>query len=585
MVANTYPNDENYPLPSFQTPITAPDVDPDEGAVVIIGLNPEWIPIVEGALDQGMLPSTWLGDHDAKILALNRWDNLKALFGSATVGEVGAPYWDDETADDADDLAPVDDQPWFGQVVIIDDELTFVENLGVWLIAAFGMYAGQPGAAIAFIPFARKFIVTAKKHGLGGIIKMFVDGEVVAVMDTYSPSDGVVSQTVVMPDPPMGFIAEDAPSVLWLVMSDEVNPAVDGDPTIELIKKRLWEGEVVPVNMRYNIDTDQIERTNDGGATWVADPGSDPRHNDAYRMPARTGSDPQCDAAANMRKWFRDFVESVTQLLEVGALAFVVINEILRFIDLLFEGAILLSAITEAAELLLGIGSAALEGAFDEGTYDTLMCIFYCRADGDGQVDAAAFDHIRNDIDAQLNTTAAIVTNFILGIQGEVGLSNAGAIGSETADCSTCICLTWPRQFNFCDDLDTWAITCGTLTLAGIASVNSCEGSPSIIYITRNIAIPAGSAITEIWWWVEGSPSTGDQADLYWNGSLITNLVNPTFREPFVTNGFSLTGTADMLIIWQRSTTGSDNRIPTVRLYGTGTPPDIGHDETDPPCL
>jgi len=123
------------------------------------------------------------------------------------------------------------------------------------------------------------------------------------------------------------------------------------------------------------------------------------------------------------------------------------------------------------------------------------------------------------------------------------------------------------------------------LTPAGIASVNSCEGSPSIIYITRNIAIPAGSAITEIWWWVEGSPSTGDQADLYWDGSLITNLINPTFREPFVTNGFSLTGTADMLIIWQRSTTGSDNRIPTVRFYGTGTPPDIGHDETDPPCL
>jgi len=337
--------------------------------------------------------------------------------------------------------------------------------------------------------------------------------------------------------------------------------------------------------LRYDSDCDCIMQEGNGGTTETENPDADPRHSDVFRFPVIDADDPKCQAASNMTRWLNDLIDQVLLTVDAAGSAEGLMAIVLPFVVELGPFGLLIELVLGVAFLLFSAGATAISAAFTNEVYDMLTCIFYCRIDDEGQVSADALALILSDIDAQIGGLVSTILSAMFFLTGEVGLSNAGTIGSAPADCSGCSCLPWPRQFDFCGDLDSWSITCGTLTADGVASVNSCEGSPSIIYITRNITIPTGSAITEVWWYVEGTPSTGDQADLYWQGSLITNLVNPTFREPFVTNGFSLTGTGDMLIIWQRSTTGSDNRIPTVRLYGTGTPPDIGHDEIDPPCL
>jgi hypothetical protein len=100
----------------------------------------------------------------------------------------------------------------------------------------------------------------------------------------------------------------------------------------------------------------------------------------------------------------------------------------------------LLAIISELAETISAIGGTALAAAFTSDQYDLLKCIFFCAIDSDGRVSVDALAIIEAQITSQLNTTAALITNAILFVQGEVGLSNAGSVGSETGDCDDCVC-------------------------------------------------------------------------------------------------------------------------------------------------
>ena len=69
---------------------------------------------------------------------------------------------------------------------------------------------------------------------------------------------------------------------------------------MELVRKRLSAAELIPPNIRYNPDTDQVQFSPDGGVTWFDTPSADPRHSDVFRYPPLETADPRCDAAANM---------------------------------------------------------------------------------------------------------------------------------------------------------------------------------------------------------------------------------------------------------------------------------------------
>lgn len=357
---------------------------------------------------------------------------------------VPAPYWDQPTADDIDDQFPPSLQPWYGEIVALpaaglraeaaEEELTFLENLTIWAIAAFGVYAGQVGAAIAFVPVAKRFVLAFKQHDLGGVVRVLVDFLEVAEIDTYGVGDQIKRATVVMPD-------DDEEHTLYVEMSDKVNPAVDGDPQIIVIRKELSEEEVTPSNTRYNPDTDKVQYSPDGGETWHDAPELDPRHADTFRYPALTTPDARCDAAANKVKWLKDFLDDSTDALCAGAQAFQIANIALGFWNVITGGtSTLLELIVGVGSAVTEVGCSALTAAFTEDEYDALNCIFYCRAQGNGSVTADDLEKIYADVTAQLNTTAALVVNLILSVQGEVGLSNAGTVGNQTGDCSACEC-------------------------------------------------------------------------------------------------------------------------------------------------
>jgi len=193
-MTQTYPNPDNYPYPSFTIPVQSPDVDPDAGDLLYVGLNPAWIPVLLGAMDQLLLPSTWEGNHDEVITALNRASMLKGLIGGADLLSAPAPYWDNP--DDVDDQEPADVQPWYGKM----EGLDFVEELGIWVITGFIAYSGQIGAAIAFKTFAPRFALAWKQGGVIAAVEVFIDGVSNGELEIGSGSGIVESNYIGDPD-------------------------------------------------------------------------------------------------------------------------------------------------------------------------------------------------------------------------------------------------------------------------------------------------------------------------------------------------------------------------------------------------
>lgn len=365
---------------------------------------------------------------------------------------IPAPYWDDATADDADDEFPEGvSQPWYGELVAVSallpgDSFTWQENASIWLITAFLAITGNIGAAIAFVPIAHRFVLAFKQHDLGGIVRVFVDASQVGTVDTYAPSDGVANYSVFIPD-------DGESHTLWVEMSEDTNPAVEGTPSVQVIRKRLDEGEVYPTNMRYDATTDTVQQTYDGGATWVDNPSADPRTNPANLIPPPTGSDPRCQAAANMvaqQKGVIDAFLLAESELGVGLDLLGLATILMALFEILGPFAILFDLCLALAALMLDATATAVNAAFTTAVYDALLCIYDCTIAPDGTVSAAQFTTVKSKVDTELTGIAKDVMDAILFLIGQVGLQNEGAQGDAPADCSAC-----DATFDHTDDFST----------------------------------------------------------------------------------------------------------------------------------
>lgn len=204
---NSYPNADNYPTPSFPTPIPPPEVDPEAGDLLYVGYNPAWTEALEGALMQLMNPATWQGTDEEIVTAQNRANNLMWLLQHpAEQQKTPTPYWDDDT--DVDDEAEPELQPWYGTVSDPEappGELTFVENAGVWAMTGFlAVATWEIGAApaILFHTIAPRFVLAMRRGDLGEVIRILVDGEEAARVDTsgYAPDEVIRTPIVGNPE-------------------------------------------------------------------------------------------------------------------------------------------------------------------------------------------------------------------------------------------------------------------------------------------------------------------------------------------------------------------------------------------------
>lgn len=374
------------------------------------------------------------------------WEAYENDWGICPVLE--APYWD--TYANVDDEEPEGaPETWYGELVPVasligDDELTWRENLGIWAIAGFIAYSGQIGGAIAFIPFARRFVLKFRGNPLGAIAEIFVDAVKLATVDTNDPEERIKAIDIQLPD-------DDEEHEIWVAVSEESAPGT----TLQVVRKELNPNEVYPENLRYNEDCDCIQQTYDGGATWVRQDGQDPRHSTTFLYPPITADDPRCQAAANMTLFFQNLIGDVLGVISAGLDALGVATSIMPLFVELGPFAILIDLGIGLSSALIGLGVDVINAEFTPEFYEALTCVFFCNIQSDGTVNEGDLSEINADVIAQFNPDVQLIMGACFLLMGEVGLSNAGTIGDAPADCDECECnwcYTWDlttSEFDF----------------------------------------------------------------------------------------------------------------------------------------
>ncbi len=300
-------------------------------------------------------------------------------------------------------------------------DLDTFETAAVWTLTGLLAVSGTPLAAIAFFTVAPSFVVAMRTGNLGGIITWFIDGDPVATVDTYSASPGI-AQVTILGDPEL------EGHQIYAVKDD------DPDTIAEIVRKELSPDEVTPPDTRWNEECNCVQTTVDGGTTWVQNDGADPRKNPAYLMPALSGEDARCDAATGMSARIKTIVDAFLNTATLTGTA----TAIFGVISILFPPAAIVAAVLAIAGFFIAIGELEVTALMTEEVYAQLICIFYCRCDENGQLTDEAFAQVYTDIEAQLPEGAAGIAERCLDLIGMVGINNAGALATETGDCSEC---------------------------------------------------------------------------------------------------------------------------------------------------
>lgn len=404
----------------------------------------QWLSVFMGALLPLIDPESWqpsgeLTPDEAADGMLNViWDAYASDEGECPT--VPTPFWDGVT--ELDDEYPEGElTPWYGVAIVTyasPPEVTFVEQLFIWGFAGFMAYSGAVGAAIAFLTIAPRFVIAFKTGDVGGIVDVIVDASRVGRYNTYSATPGILRVPI--------YANPDLDEHQIYIVKDD-----DPDTTVQVVRDELNPNDVSPVNRRYNPDTDQVEILNPDG-TWSPNAGADPRTSPAYAYAPVVADDPKCQAAANMTRWLNNLIDQVlTVIAECNDAAGLLTILVGLFVEL-GPFAILIDLVLALASVLFSAGATAVAAAFTNDVYDQLTCIFYCNISDDGTVTSDQLAAIQAQINTDIGGLVGAVMDAMLALQGYVGLSNTGTIGSAPADCSACPCVPgWLRTLNFAD--------------------------------------------------------------------------------------------------------------------------------------
>jgi hypothetical protein len=152
----------------------------------------------EGGLDRDVAAARWQ-------IMLEDAMEVAATTNACVVIDVPTPYWDEDV--DVDDEATPALQTWYGYVTdptAAPNELTFVEQASIWAFTGFLALATiEVGAApaILFNTIAPSFVLAVRRGDLGEIVRILVDGQDAATIDTSAMTEGEVFYQTVVADP------------------------------------------------------------------------------------------------------------------------------------------------------------------------------------------------------------------------------------------------------------------------------------------------------------------------------------------------------------------------------------------------
>lgn len=171
--------------------------------------NDEVLALVGGALSELTKPYNYEQNgaitpaeiSEFMTAAILRWYDEQC--GGA--GGTPTPFWDD--IQETDDEFPADEQPWYGYVAdpfASPNELTLIEQVGIWAFTGLLAVSGLPAAAIAFHTFAPDFVLAMRGDDFAEVIRVIIDGEDYVTVETSGDPDERIDLPIFPSDNPAG---------------------------------------------------------------------------------------------------------------------------------------------------------------------------------------------------------------------------------------------------------------------------------------------------------------------------------------------------------------------------------------------
>lgn len=237
---------------------------------------------------------------------------------------------------------------------------------------------------------------------------------------------------------------------------------------MEIIRKKLSASELVPPSLRYDPDTDEVQQTFDGGATWVDSPGSDPRIAPQWQKPPVVSVDPQCQAAENFTAVLQDQLDKLTTVLSAASSAEAMLTTAVGAVSEFFPEAAAVGVLAflalDFATALFDAGLTAINAAFDSDAYEDIKCAYLNECASDGSMDAVELASFLSDIASTPGGLVSAILDAEFAFAGPAGASNFAATGTEDANCTSC-------RGEWCEEIDF------TLTDGGFNVISPSGGT------------------------------------------------------------------------------------------------------------
>ncbi|HEY9757809.1 MAG TPA: hypothetical protein V6C97_21760, partial [Oculatellaceae cyanobacterium] len=165
-------------LPAFKS-------DPDEGQMIAVTLNKDYLPYLVGATKALIQPALYqqLPVNDL-VLQLNRANLFLSMIANPTPYD--RPFYDSPEQTDDSELAPY---PWY-------------EQASDWIITLFLAVTFTPGAAIVYKTTIPRLRLAFRTGNLNTIIRVLIDDIEVWTGNTFAETEGILEKIFQVPELP-----------------------------------------------------------------------------------------------------------------------------------------------------------------------------------------------------------------------------------------------------------------------------------------------------------------------------------------------------------------------------------------------
>lgn len=334
--------------------------------------------------------------------------------------------------------------------------------------------------------------------------------------------------------------------------------------------------------LQYRVNGGVPQFSSDGGATWQNAPsvndgstGYDPR-NDEPLLPARTGDNKRCLAAANAVAVLVELHREVVKWYNENAPLLACLGAIALALGIFFPVSwavfgLSLSSVTLAIAFLTRSGILNNE-AFTAEIQAQLQCILYLNMDVNGHISQPAFDLIVGQVGSKSGDMWGQIGYYIEEVAGYAGMNNAATTTSVTeATCDECSAWCYEFDFTLDDFSEWWSIGAYGAYTPGVGYTQTAAGSGVGIDVSMAAPEVTGGEYT----WLEcdtaANVNVGNYSATFGTFRMWTDTTPVT--QLYTSGGMSVAGPVNCNLNPSGIPSGGYITISRVLVRGTGTCP------------